>query len=77
MATLYTIIAEFFSKVVTGITKDWMDKRESRIRGETEAENRAHLELAKRKGRADGILAEPIKKGKALIDSLRSRNKSD
>ena len=47
--------------------------RESRKRGEAEAKNVAHEENARRKVKSDGIMAQPIKKGKALIDSIRNR----
>jgi len=67
-------VADFLSNIINGIVTKWMQMRESRKRGEAEAENAIHEENAKRKRRADEIMSWPIKKGKALIDSIRSRS---
>lgn len=66
-------VADFLSNIINGIVTKWMQMRESRKRGEAEAENAIHEENAKRKKRADEVMSWPIKKGKALIDSLRNR----
>ena len=66
-------VAVFLSNLISGITTKWMQLRESYKRGEAEAENEIHEENAKRKRRADKVMSWPIKKGKALIDSLRNR----
>ena len=67
-------VADFLSNIINGIVTKWMQMRESRKRGEAEAENAIHEENAKRKNRADEIMSWPIKKGKALIDSIRNRS---
>jgi len=67
-------VADFLSNIINGIVTKWMQMRESRKRGEAEAENAIHEENAKRKRRADEIMSWPIKKGKALIDSIRNRS---
>ena len=66
-------VADFLSNIINGIVTKWMQMRESRKRGEAEAENAIHEENAKRKKRADDVMSWPIKKGKALIDSIRNR----
>jgi hypothetical protein len=66
-------VAVFLSNLISGITTKWMQLRESYKRGEAEAENEIHEENAKRKRRADTVMSWPIKKGKALIDSIRNR----
>lgn len=66
-------VAVFLSNIINGIVTKWMQLRESYKRGEAEAENEIHEENAKRKRRADKVMSWPIKKGKALIDSLRNR----
>jgi len=67
-------VATFLSNLITGVVTKWMQIRESYKRGEAEAKNEIHEEHAKRKNRADKILSRPIKKGKALINSLRNRS---
>jgi len=67
-------VADFLSNIINGIVTKWMQMRESRKRGEAEAENAIHEENAKRKRRADEIMSWPIKKGKALIASIRNRS---
>lgn len=67
-------VATFLSNLITGVVTKWMQIRESYKRGEADTENAIHEEHAKRKKRADKILSWPIKKGKALINSLRNRS---
>ena len=67
-------VADFLSNIINGIVTKWMQMRESRKRGEAEAENEIHEANAKRKKRADDVMSWPIKKGKALIDSIRNRS---
>jgi len=66
-------VADFLSNIINGVLIKWMQMKESRKRGEAEAENEIHEDNAKRKKRADEVMSWPIKKGKALIDSLRNR----
>ena len=71
-------VVEFVTNIINGIIVKWLEMRESRKRGAAEERNDAHEENARRKARADEIMAMPIKKGKALIDSIRNRsNNSD
>jgi hypothetical protein len=72
--TVAKFVAVFLSNIINGIVTKWMQMRESRKRSEAEAENAIHEENAKRKRRADEIMSWPIKKGKALIDSIRNRS---
>ena len=67
-------VADFLSNIINGIVTKWMQMRESRKRGEAEVANEIHEENAKRKKRADEVLLWPIKKGKALINSIRNRS---
>jgi len=67
-------VATFLSNLITGVVTKWMQIRESYKRGEADTENEIHEEHAKRKKRADKVLSRPIKKGKALINSLRNRS---
>jgi len=73
IGTAAKFVADFLSNIINGVLTKWMQMRESRKRGEAEAENEIHEENAKRKKRADEVMSWPIKKGKALIDSLRNR----
>jgi len=73
IGTAAKFVATFLSNLITGVVTKWMQMRESYKRGEAEAENEIHEENAKRKKRADEVMSWPIKKGKALIDSLRNR----
>ena len=66
-------VATFLSNIANHFIAIWIRMRESRKRGEAEAKNVAHEENARRKAKSDGIMAQPIKKGKALIDSIRNR----
>ena len=68
-------VADFLSNIINGIITKWIEMRESRKRGEAEAQNVAHEENAKRKAKADAVMATAIKKGKSLIDSIRRRSK--
>ena len=67
-------VADFLSNIINGIVIKWMQMRESRKRGEAEVINEIHEKNAKRKKRADEVLLWPIKKGKALINSIRNRS---
>ena len=75
MGVAAKFVADFLSNIINGIVTKWMEMRESRKRGEAESKNVAYEEIAKRKAKSDEVLAQPIKKGKALIDSLRSRGR--
>ena len=78
VGTLLKFVADFLSNIIKGIIVKWLEMRESRKRGTAEEKNDSHEENARRKARADEIMAMPIKKGKALIDSIRNRsNNSD
>ena len=68
-------VATLISNIANNFITLWMRMRESRKRGEAESKNVAHEENAKRKAKSDEVLAQPIKKGKALTDSLRSRGR--
>ena len=69
-------VATLVSNIANNFITLWVRMRESRKRGEAESKNLAHEENAKRKAKSDEVLAQPIKKGKALTDSLRSRGRS-
>jgi hypothetical protein len=77
MGMLLNFLANFLSNLVTGLVGERIDIIESQKRGEAEAENAAHEDNAKRKEKADDILATPIKKGDDLLDSLHSRSDRD
>jgi|LWDU01.1.fsa_nt_gi hypothetical protein len=73
IGTAVKLVVSFLSNIITGVITKWIQLRESYKRGEAEAKNEIHEENAKRKRRADKVMSWPIKKGKALIDSLRNR----
>jgi|JYMV01.1.fsa_nt_gi hypothetical protein len=75
MAGIIGYIVTFFSNIVNGIVSKWMEMRESRKRGEAEAINEIYEESAAKKTLADRILAQPIKKGIDLINSIRLRGR--
>ena len=75
MAGIIGYIITFFSNIANGIVSKWMEMRESRKRGKAEAINEIYEESAKRKNKADRILAQPIKKGIDLINSIRLRGR--
>ena len=78
ISAAFSAVVEFVTNIINGIIVKWLEMRESRKRGAAEERNDAHEENARRKARADEIMAMPIKKGKALIDSIRNRsNNSD
>ena len=78
ISTAISAVVDFVTNIINGIIVKWLEMRESRKRGAAEERNDAHEENARRKARADEIMAMPIKKGKALIDSIRNRsNNSD
>ena len=78
ISTAVSAVVEFVTNIINGVIVKWLEMRESRKRGAAEERNDAHEENARRKARADEIMAMPIKKGKALIDSIRNRsNNSD
>ena len=64
---------EFVTNIINGVVTKWMEMRESRKRGEAEAQNIAHEENAERKERADEIMAKPVKIGKDLVAGIRDR----
>jgi hypothetical protein len=71
---MWSIVVEFVTNIINGIVFKWMQMRESRKRGEAEAENDAHEENARRKEKSDRIMANPVKTGDDLIESIRDRN---
>ena len=78
ISTAVSAVVEFVTNIINGVIVKWLEMRESRKRGAAEERNDAYEENARRKARADEIMAMPIKKGKALIDSIRNRsNNSD
>ena len=66
--------ATFLANIVNSFVTLWIRMRESRKRGKAEAKNVAHEENARRKAKSDEIMEQPIKKGKALTDSIRNRS---
>jgi hypothetical protein len=76
IGTAAKFVADFLSNIINGIVTKWIQMRESRKRGEAEAMNVAHEENARRKAKSDKVLEKPVKKGKDLTDSIRSRTKS-
>ena len=78
ISTAVSAVVEFVTNIINGVIVKWLEMRESRKRGAAEERNDAYEENARRQARADEIMAMPIKKGKALIDSIRNRsNNSD
>ena len=75
MGVVAKFASDFLSGIINGIVGKWMEMRESRKRGEAEAKNVAHEENAKRKAKSDEVMAQSIKKGKSLTDSIRKRSK--
>ena len=73
MGGLASAAVEFITNIINGIVSKWMEMRESRKRGAAEAENVAHEDNAKRKERADEIMAKPVKIGKDLVAGIRDR----
>ena len=70
-------VATFLANIVNSFVTLWIRMRESRKRGEAEAKNVAHEENARRKAKADEIMAKPVKTGDELIDGLRNRVDTD
>jgi len=65
--------ADFLSNIINDVVNKWMQREESRKRGEAEIKNAIYEDAAKRKSRADKVLEKPIKVGKKLLDGLRNR----
>ena len=76
IGTAAKFASDFLSGIINGVVNKWMQMNESRKRGEAEAKNVAHEENAKRKAKSDKVLEKPVKKGKSLTDSMRTRTKS-
>jgi len=68
-------VATFLASVVNSFITLWLRMRESRKRGKAEERNDAHEENARRKERADEIMAKPVKLGKDLVAGIRDRVK--
>ena len=68
-------VAVFLSNIINSVVTKWMQMRESRKRGKAEERNDAHEENARRKERADEIMAKPVKLGKDLVAGIRDRVK--
>ena len=64
-------VVTFFTNIINGVVTGWMNMNESRKRGRAEKLNEIYDEESKRKARFSRGMAQPIKKGKALIASLR------
>ena len=64
-------VVTFFTNIINGVVTGWMNMNESRKRGRAEKLNEIYDEDSKRKARFSRVMAQPIKKGKALIASLR------
>ena len=64
-------VVTFFTNIINGVVTGWMNMNESRKRGRAEKLNEIYDEESKRKARFSRVMAQPIKKGKALIASLR------
>ena len=60
---MFNVLAKFLADFFSNIATKWLEMRESRKRGEAEANNAAHEENAKRKELADEIMAKPVKTG--------------
>ena len=67
--------ATFLASIVNSFITLWLRMRESRKRGKAEERNEAHEENARRKERADEIMAKPVKLGKDLVAGIRDRVK--
>jgi hypothetical protein len=77
MSFIIKQIVEGFLGFFVNIFREWKMIAEVKNAGREEAKNAAHEENAKRKEKADEVLASPIKTGNSLIDSLRDRNNFD
>jgi uncharacterized membrane protein (DUF106 family) len=77
ISAVIAVVVDFVANIINGVIVKWLEMRESRKRGAAEERNDAYEENARRKARADEIMAMPIKKGKALIDSIRNRSSSN
>ena len=64
-------VVTFFTNIINGVASEWMKIKEARARAKAETLNRIYDEESKRKARFSRVMAQPIKKGKALIASLR------
>jgi uncharacterized membrane protein (DUF106 family) len=71
MGVVVNAVVNFFTNIINGVVTGWMNMNESRKRGRAEKLNEVYEEGSKRKARFDRVMAQPIKKGKALIASLR------
>ena len=71
MGVVVNAVVNFFTNIINGVVTGWMNMNESRKRGRAEKLNEIYDEESKRKARFSRVMAQPIKKGKALIASLR------